>query len=190
MMGHFVLVGFCAVALVACAGGEKLKTLAAGGAAYREYKNLVHKSTRSKEVYVGAEQIFQARVSFLSSQVQGAFSNLGARDEVLVRGLEPADSKSYFFVSFFTPNRRLNAFGGSSPVWRAALRVSGKVYEPLQTQSDKRALGVLQRLFLHPRAFDRFYVVSFDVPSSLLESVGFSFILQSLDKTHELSFKH
>jgi hypothetical protein len=149
---------------------------------------LIKKSTKNYQYYNGLDLLFDVNVTFLNERILEdnlkmrsqylMWDASQAKDELSKLELEKVNS-SYFFVTVYSNNRKLNQLNLKAANWTATIILSdGTVYHGKIKLNDN--INHHNTVFFpHVESWDKSYMVSFDVPTSKLTQDKFIFDITS-----------
>lgn len=158
-----------------------------GGLSDSEYGDLVKKMTRSANQYDGFYQTFQAQVTFLSTALRtagvvrlGEFQQWDAaklqseRD----RAFQEMAANAQFFMRFYTPDSDYDDLQVGTSIWKIYLEMDGKRYNAEVRRSPEKEAEI-RKLFPYFDRFSTAYIISFKVPTNVVEATDAKLILTS-----------
>lgn len=143
-----------------------------------EYFSLVKDNTQSKELYNGFMNILNFSATLMKSNLSRAQVDQNARiyqwnpDQYANEKskVESQMTKStHIFLSFFVPERKHDDLHKSGTKWKIFLDVAGRRYDGTATKM-KILLSEAQSLYPHHTRWQTPYIVSFPVPTSLVDA--------------------
>lgn len=144
-----------------------------------EYEKIVDNNTQSTEKYQGLYNTLYVSGTFLTSRVTQAQLEQSARlylwnkekfEAESKPKLEKLNSKTEFFISFFTPERKNDNLSKSKSLWKVFMDVGGKRYEG-KIEKVRNLTAEIQSHYPYHNRWSTPYVVSFDVPTRSTESL-------------------
>lgn len=186
-----------AIAQLSCSSVEKRAGADIGPRlSPRDYKALLREHTLSEKKYQGLYNTFEVSVIYLNSDVQSAL--LQKKSDTLQwdqssaqaerdRMFQEASIQTNFFVSLFTPNRRLNDLHKGNTNWKIYLETEGRRVEGEVTRLSE-PIEVLQSYYPAHNRFSIAYIISFPVPQTSVERRSAKFVITSTLGTAELTF--
>lgn len=161
-----------------------------------QYENVLQRYTKSEKRYSGFYNQFDVSVTELNQISQFAILQRKAGylqwDEKTFakekeRVTQEMSSSTYYFVSFYTPDRDINDLVNADSVWKFYLEVNGKRYTAhIRQSSENRA--ELKNLFVNFGRFHKPYTLRFDIPTSEIENTPHKLILTSSLGTADFSY--
>lgn len=142
-----------------------------------EYKETLNKFSRHTQEYSGFHQTFGVNITLLNSAVnmmvlqrKGHF--LGweaerARQE-REKAFQEMSSYSKAFISFYSPENDYDDLNKANSIWNIYLEVNGQRYKG-EVKKDKSKFAELIKLFPYVDRFRTPYIVTFEVPMSVVE---------------------
>ncbi len=143
-----------------------------------DYENLVEKNTKSTESYNGLSNqlnVSATKMDSLMSEAMLARSgqiyqwNATIFQEEKAKVMTDLNTKTIFFLSFYTPERSHNNLTALKPIWKLYLDVGGQRYEG-KAIKIKTMLADLESLYPHHSRFSTAYKIEFSVPTAQTES--------------------
>ena len=161
-----------------------------------EYVPVVKRYTEKQKKYSGFHNTFQAKMTWLNSEVQTLA--LRRRGHFLQWDREKArtereklfqemSSTSKVFLAFFSPENEYDDLHKPQTIWKIYLQHNGVRYEGKVRKSTEKYVELKE---IYPQ-FDRFstpYYVEFDLPMSTAENAQVKVVLTSSLGTGEFSF--
>ncbi len=143
-----------------------------------DYENLIQQKTKKVEIYLGLENKLTVAATRLDSEVTEGTLSHSAR---LAQWEEPKykeerfkivtkhTDRTEFFVSFYTPERKLADLANTKNLWKIYMDVNGQRYEGKATKM-KQLLSEIQALYPHHNRWSTPFVISFPVSTALTEN--------------------
>lgn len=152
-----------------------------------EYSKLIKDNTFNKKEYKGFYNQFDVSVTFLTTEVFSA--NLERMryylqwDEVKYQQkreemFQTLSNSSKVFLSFYTPEPDLRNPQRPDSLWEVYLEVDGQRYEG-EIKSHNEAHYLLKELYPHHTRWSNGYMISFNIPMSVVESQNSKLVLTS-----------
>lgn len=175
-MRKFLSLGFSCAMLMACASQEVSPTgltLMSEGV----YHSTVERFTDSTEKYSGLYNTIMVKGTLLNSKVAQAQLDQSARlyqwdqaryTEEANKGAATRQKETQVFISFYTPDRKHDDLHKNKTLWRIFLDIDGKRVEG-KASKIKLVLSEIQSLYEYHTRFGTPYLVTFNVPTSLVE---------------------
>lgn len=152
-----------------------------------QYKKLIKQNTFNKKEYKGFYNQFDISATFLTTEVatarlerlryyhQWTESRYQEKREELFQTLS---NKSKMFLSFYTPESDLKNPHRPNSLWEAYIEVSGQRYDGTIKQ-DKETDYLIKKLYPHHTRWSHGYILSFNIPMSVLETQSAKLVLTS-----------
>lgn len=145
------------------------------------YNKSIRKNTSSQKKYSGLYLIFSSDLTHLTSNLQKEQLKMQSQykywtEEEANKNLNKLnsdlDKKSSFFLSFYTPSKKLNKLHQKSSDWKAVLILNNKTYEGSIKLSDNLNDHNLA-YYKHIETWNKNYRVHFPISSSELDQKSF-----------------
>lgn len=161
-----------------------------------EYSKLIRKHTVGTDQYRGFYQTFQADMTILTSEVQGA--SLRQKGNFLQwdmkqyqtereKSLQEANAYSKFFMRFYSPDKDYDDLHKGKTIWKVFLEYSGNRFEGKVTKMAEKAVEVMT-LYPYMDRFSTPYEITFNVPMTTVEQGAAKVVLTSSLGQAEFSF--
>lgn len=152
-----------------------------------DYKALISKNSFKKKEYNGFYNQFDLTVTYLTTEVSSA--NLDQlryyhqwpdlkyqkqREELF----QTLSNKSKIFLSFFTPEVDLRNLQRPDSLWDVFLEVDGQRYKG-EITAHNESYYLLKQLYPFHTKWSTGYILSFDVPMTVIETQNSKLILTS-----------
>lgn len=133
--------------------------------------------TQKKEDYTGLYNTFSYTATLLTTKIHYQQLDLetsifqwdnGVKEQKRQEIAGKIGGKTYVFLSFFTPETKHTKLDTSKSIWKIYLDSNGQRYEGVH-EKDTRLLAELQRLYPYHNRFCSPYLISFNVPTQVLE---------------------
>lgn len=143
-----------------------------------DFENLITKKTKKIEIYQGLENKLTVAATWLDSETSEGLLAHSARlaqweepkyKEERFRLVTKHTDRTEFFVSFYTPERKLADLANTKNLWKIYLDVNGQRYEGKATKM-KQLLTEIQALYPHHNRWSTPFMVSFPVSTALTEN--------------------
>ncbi len=142
-----------------------------------DYENLIADKTKKIEIYDGLENKLTVAATRLDSAVSEATLSHAARlaqwqeakyKEERFKVVAKHTDRTEFFVSFFTPERKLADLASSKNLWKIYLDIGGQRYEGKATKI-KQQLTEIQSLYPQHNRWSDPFMISFPISTALTE---------------------
>ena len=189
---YFVVCGVFYIALMlGCASMDRSTSID------REYFSSVKEFTDRTEYYSGFINVFQAQATVLNSkvrtgQIEKKAQSFSWTDEQKNQEHAKVDSslrsETVIFLSFFTPQNKLNNLDSPSSVWRVFLDVNNKRY----VGAVSTYVGIpneVQLFYPYHSGFSKAYLVKFPVPMAHIQDYPMSLTITGTVGSDTLKLK-
>lgn len=161
------------------------------------YESVVKTFTERQEFYNGFANVFQAQATMLNSQViqaqldkkNKAFAWDSTRfNEEKRKADESLRSETVYFLSFFSPEKKINDLDRATSLWKVYLEVNGRKYEAKVV----KYLGSVEELSLYFPYHNKFamaYKLQFPISSYEVEKQVSKVILTGPIGAEVLTFR-
>ncbi len=172
-----VIIGFLIVFQVGCAtplpmpaGVEELSPT--------DYEKLAERKTKKVEIYQGLQNTLTVAATWLDSEMSSGTLSHSARlaqwqepkyKEERYRVVARHTDRTEFFVSFYTPERKLSDLANKKNLWKIYLDVNGQRFEGTATKV-KQLLTEIQAIYPQHNRWSYPFIVSFPVSTALTEN--------------------
>ncbi len=179
----------CATSLPMPAGVKELSP--------SDYENLITQKTKKVEIYQGLENKLTVSATRIDSEVTEGTLSHSAR---LAQWEEPKykeerfkivtkhTDRTEFFVSFYTPERKLADLANTKNLWKIYLDVNGQRYEGKATKM-RQLLSEIQALYPYHNRWSTPFMVSFPVSTALTENKSAVMTLTGAVGSAQLKFE-
>ena len=162
-----------------------------------DYENLIQQKTKKVEIYLGLENKLTVAATRLDSEVTEGTLSHSAR---LAQWEEPKykeerfkivtkhTDRTEFFVSFYTPERKLADLANTKNLWKIYMDVNGQRYEGKATKV-KQLLSEIQALYPHHNRWSTPFMISFPVSTALTENKSAVITLTGAVGSAQLKFE-
>ena len=162
-----------------------------------DYENLIQQKTKKVEIYLGLENKLTVAATRLDSEVTEGTLSHSAR---LAQWEEPKykeerfkivtkhTDRTEFFVSFYTPERKLADLANTKNLWKIYMDVNGQRYEGKATKV-KQLLSEIQALYPHHNRWSTPFMISFPVSTALTENKSAVITLTGAAGSAQLKFE-
>ena len=149
---------------------------------------LIKKLTKNFQHYNGLDLLFDINITFLNDQILQdnlrkksqylMWNPVQAQDEQSTLDLNKA-SKSYFFLTMYSSNRKLNQLNLKAADWTASLILSDDSIHHGRIKLNENINHHNAVFFPHVESWDKNYMVIFDVSTPRLSTENFTFDITS-----------
>ena len=149
---------------------------------------LIKKSTKNYQDYKGLDLLFDMNVTFLNNQILQ--DNLKKKSQYMMWG--PSEAKdqqskldlekvneSYFFVTVYSNDKKLNQLNLKTANWTATLILSDGSIHHGRINLNENISHHNTAFFPHVESWDKGYMVTFELPTSKLSEENFIFYITS-----------
>lgn len=143
-----------------------------------EYESLVEEKTKNVESYDGLSNQLNVSATKIDTKMADALLARSSQiyewnrtifQEEKAKSDAALNTKTEFFMSFYTPERSNNNLTSTKPIWKIYLDVGGKRYEG-KVSKIKSQLADLQALYPYHNRFSSAYKVEFPIATSMTEN--------------------
>lgn len=154
---------------------------------HKQYAELIEQNTYNKKEYKGFYNQFDISVTILNTKVYNAnlerLRYFQQWDEVEYQKkreemFQTLSNSTKVFLSFYTPEADLRNPQRPNSLWEAYLEVDGQRYEG-EISSHKNNNYLLKKLYPHHTRWNDGYLMSFNIPMSVIENQSYKLILTS-----------
>lgn len=161
-----------------------------------QYNEVIYKNTDSTRRYSGFTNILDMHATVINSEVAQAQTQNSARiffwddqklQEELNKATQKQQTKTEFHLSFYVPDRRFDDLWKEKTTWRIFITIDGR---RIEGKPEKVRLPLPQLIALYPyhNRFYSPYLVSFPIPTTMLENKQFTFTVTGMTGSGELIF--
>ncbi len=143
-----------------------------------DYESLVEKNTKNVESYNGLTNQLNVSATKMDTRMSEAMLSRSGQiyqwnatvfQEETAKSHSELATKTVFFLSFYTPERKQNNLTATNPIWKIYLDVGGQRYDG-KAVKVKTSLADLESLYPHHNRFATAYRIEFSVPTVQTES--------------------
>jgi hypothetical protein len=182
--------------LTACASKPVMSPGTVEPLGQNEYSSLIRRHTSHTDQYRGFYQTFQADMTILTTEVQGAslrqkgnFLQWDSKQYQTEREktLQESNAYSKFFMRFYSPEKDYDDLHKGKTIWKVFLEFGGSRFEGKVAKMQEKWVEVAT-LFPHMDRFSTPYEITFNVPMTTVEQGSAKVILTSSLGQAEFSF--
>lgn len=161
-----------------------------------DFSQVSDKKTRTVETYSGLQNQLNVSATKLDSEMSRALLaktaqvyewNSSSYNQELEKVRNNLLSKTEYFVSFYTPERKQDNLNSSKTIWKIYLDVGGQRYEGKATKL-KTQFADLQALYPRYNRFSTPYKIEFPVATTVTENLEQTLTITGPAATAKLSF--
>ena len=143
-----------------------------------DYEKLNEQKTKKLEIYEGLHNKLTVTAIWLDSEMADASLSHAARlaqwqeskyKEERYKVVSRHADRTEFFVSFYTPERKLADLANTKNLWKIYLDVNGQRFEGKATKV-KQSLTEIQALYPQHNRWSTPFIISFPVATALVEN--------------------